>query len=82
MKLLFIASLITCVSEFCLPTAGMSWSIKLTDFAHIYTVEERKVFVCNGREEVRPDPPGNTIGEHNKLRRSESYIYSAKLKTK
>jgi hypothetical protein len=60
----------------------MSWSIELTDFAHIYTVEERKVFAYNRREEVWPDPPGNTIGEHNKLRRSESYIYSAKLKKK
>ena len=80
LKLLFIASFITCVSEFCRPTARISWNIKLTDFAHIYTVEERKVFVCNGREEVRPDPAGNTIGEHNKLRRSESQIHSADLR--
>jgi len=60
----------------------MRWSAELTDFTHIYPVEERKVFVSNGREEVRPDPPGNTIGDHNKLRRSESDIDSAKLKEK
>ena len=60
----------------------MSWSIELTDFAHIYTVEERKVFACNGGEEVWPDPPGDTVGEHGELRMSESHIYSAKLKRK
>lgn len=55
LKLLFIASFIVCVSEFCLPTELINSKFRLTDFTHIYAVEKRKVFVGDRCEKIRSD---------------------------